>query len=59
MSTLAEQMSDIMPRLTATMDAWVAAGWPYDGPIWEAREAVFLELRAWNERAEAASYPAE
>lgn len=50
-ATLGEQLADISRRLTAATNAWVAAGYPDDGPVVEAREAVFADLRAFNERA--------
>lgn len=47
-----EQLDAIMRDLNATGAAWKAAGYGYDTPEWEAREAVFTRLRAWNaERA--------
>jgi hypothetical protein len=48
---LGEQLDEISRDLDAAGDAWVAAGYPYEGPTWEAREAVFARLRAWNARA--------
>jgi hypothetical protein len=44
----AEQIDAIMRDLDATTDAWVAAGYGYDTPEAEAREAVFARLKAWN-----------
>lgn len=43
-----EQLDAIIRDLDATSAAWVAAGYGYDSPEWEAREAVFARLRAWN-----------
>lgn len=37
-----------MRDLDATTAAWAAAGHGYDTPEYEAREAVFARLRAWN-----------
>jgi hypothetical protein len=44
----AAELDAIMRDLDATGVAWEAAGYPYDGPESEAREAVFDRLRAWN-----------
>jgi hypothetical protein len=49
--TLGQQLDDIMRRLDSTTVAWAAAGHPDAGPVFEAREAVFLDLREWNMRA--------
>lgn len=38
----------ISDAMEAATDAWVAAGHPLDGPVADAREAVFMELRRWN-----------
>jgi hypothetical protein len=43
-----EQLDDIRRRLTAATDRWAAAGHPFDGPIADARETVFADLRVWN-----------
>ena len=48
--TAGEQLDAIMRDLDATTDAWVAAGYGYDTPEWEAREAVYARLHAWNQR---------
>ena len=48
--TAGEQLDAIMRDLDATSTAWVAAGYGYDTPEWEAREAVFARLNAWNQR---------
>lgn len=45
-----EQLDAIMRDLDATSAAWVAAGYGYDTPEWEAREAVFARLKEWNAR---------
>lgn len=45
-----EQIDQIMDRLSATGEAWVASGFRYDTPEYAAREAAFDELRAWNAR---------
>ncbi len=45
-----EELDEIMRDLDRTGAAWVAAGYGYDTPEHEAREAVFRRLRAWNER---------
>ena len=44
-----QQLDAIMRDLDATGAAWEAAGYPFDGPEAEAREAVFARLRAWND----------
>lgn len=49
--TLGEQLQGIMRRLDAAGDAWTAAGYPYEGPVYDARETVFRDLRAFNDRA--------
>lgn len=46
--SLGAQLDLITTDLDTTGAAWVAAGYPYDGPVWEAREAVFARLREWN-----------
>lgn len=43
-----EQLDEIMRDLDTTGAAWAAAGHPDNGPEFEAREAVFGRLRAWN-----------
>ena len=43
-------LADIMRRLSVAGDAWAASGYGYDGDAYQAREAVFAELRAWNEK---------
>lgn len=43
-----EELDEIMRDLDATGEAWVAAGYGYDTPEFEAREAVFARLKAWN-----------
>lgn len=42
------ELDAISTDLDATTAAWAAAGHPFDGPEYEAREAVFRRLRAWN-----------
>lgn len=49
MSTAGEELDAIMRDLDAAGEAWVAAGYGYDTPEHEAREAVFARLKAWNE----------
>lgn len=49
--TLGEQLDALMKRMDAATDAWRDAGHPYDGPVYEAREAVYAALRAWTEQA--------
>lgn len=44
-----EQLDAIARDLDATTTAWAAAGYPFDGPEAEAREAVFARLHEWNE----------
>ena len=46
-----EQLDGIMRDLDQTGAAWKAAGYPYGGPEWEAREAVFLRLTRVERRA--------
>lgn len=43
-----EQLGAIARDLDRTGEAWEAAGYPSDGPEYEAREAVFARLREWN-----------
>jgi hypothetical protein len=47
-ATKAEELDAIMTDLDRTGEAWVAAGYPYEGPTFEAREAVYARLKAWN-----------
>jgi hypothetical protein len=42
------ELDVIMGDLDATTAAWAAAGYPFDGPRADAREAVFARLHAWN-----------
>jgi hypothetical protein len=51
----ADEIDAIMADLDATGAAWQAAGYPFDGPEADAREAVFRRLRAWNEARAARS----
>lgn len=53
--TAGERLDAIMRDLDATTAAWVAAGYGYDTPEHEAREAVFARLKAWNEARTTAS----
>lgn len=46
--TAGEQLDAIMRDLDRASDAWVAAGYGYDTPEYEAREAVFARLKEWN-----------
>jgi hypothetical protein len=48
-TTAAGQLAAISRDLDTTGEAWQAAGYPWDGPVWEAREAVFARLRQWND----------
>lgn len=48
--TAGEQLGAIGRDLDRTGEAWVAAGYPFEGPIFEAREAVFARLKEWNAR---------
>lgn len=48
-----EQLDEIGRDLDRTGAAWVAAGYPSDGPEFEAREAVFARLREWNRQQDA------
>lgn len=50
--TAGAQLDAIMRDLDRTSAAWVAAGYGYDTPEYEAREAVFAQLREWNRRQE-------
>ena len=45
----AAELDAIIADLDATSAAWVAAGYGYDTPEHDAREAVFARLHAWNE----------
>lgn len=45
-----EQLDAIMRDLDATTKAWAAAGYGYDTPEDEAREAVFARLKVWNKQ---------
>lgn len=54
--TLGQQLDDLMQRMDAATKAWAEAGHPFEGPVAEAREAVFVDLRAFNERCAAAGY---
>ena len=49
--TLGEELDAIMRDLDRTGAAWEAAGYGYDTPEYEAREAVFARLREWNAKA--------
>lgn len=49
--SLGEQLREISDRLDAATTAWVAADYPMDGPVHDAREAVFADLRAWTAKA--------
>ena len=52
MTTTTSSRWDELDAISADLDragqAWVGAGYPYDGPTFEAREAVFARLRTWN-----------
>lgn len=48
--TAGEQLAEIMRDLDRAGDAWEAAGYPFDGPTADAREAVFARLADWNRR---------
>lgn len=54
--TLGDQLGEIMARMDVATDAWAAAGHPHDGPIADAREAVYADLRAFNERCTQRGY---
>jgi hypothetical protein len=43
-----QQIDKIMHDMDEASAAWVAAGYPFEGPEFEAREAVFARLRQWN-----------
>jgi hypothetical protein len=43
-----EELDAIMRDMDETTAAWAAAGRRFDGPEFEAREAVFARLKAWN-----------
>jgi hypothetical protein len=49
----AAELDAIMAELDATGASWKAAGYPFDGPEAEAREAAFARLEAWNIAREA------
>lgn len=42
------QLDAIIDALDQATAAWVAAGYPMNGPEHDAREAVFARLREWN-----------
>lgn len=46
------ELDAIMRDLDAAGAAWVKAGYPFGGPEFEAREAVFTRLHAWNKARE-------
>lgn len=46
--TAGEELDGIMRDLDSTGAAWVAAGYRFEGPEFEAREAVFARLKTWN-----------
>jgi hypothetical protein len=48
MAGTAAELDAIGRDLDATGAAWEAAGYGYDTPEYEAREAVFARLKAWN-----------
>lgn len=52
MNGTAEEFDAITRDLDATTAAWVAAGYGYDTPEDQAREAVFVRLREWNKARE-------
>jgi hypothetical protein len=47
-SGTAAELDAIARDLDVTGAAWEAAGYPFDGPEAEAREAVFARLKEWN-----------
>jgi hypothetical protein len=49
MANAGEQLDAIMRDMDAATAAWVEAGYPWDGPVTDAREAVFARLREWNQ----------
>ena len=52
MNGTAAEFDEITADLDATTAAWVAAGYHFDGPEFEAREAVFARLKEWNKARE-------
>lgn len=44
-----QQLDAIMQAMDEATAVWVTAGYPFDGPEADAREAVFARLRQWNE----------
>lgn len=48
--TAGEELDAIMRDLDATGAAWVASGYGYGSPEDQAREAVFVRLRQWNDQ---------
>jgi hypothetical protein len=56
-SNLGEELDAIMRDLDEAGKAWVAAGYGYDTPEYEAREAVFARLKAWNKKAASRGHP--
>lgn len=47
-----EQLDGILRDLDRTTAEWVAAGYPFEGPVFDAREAVFARLKEWNRARE-------
>lgn len=44
-----EELAVIMRDMDATYATWQAAGYGYDTPEDQAKEAVYERLRAWSE----------
>lgn len=42
------ELDAITRDMDAATSAWAWAGYPLEGPIFEAREDVFRRLRVWN-----------
>jgi hypothetical protein len=45
-----QQLGEIMRDMNEATAAWVAAGYGEGTPEEQAREAVFVRLREWNDR---------
>lgn len=50
-----QELDAIMRDMDEATAAWAKAGRRFDGPEFEAREAVFARLKAWNKKREQAT----
>lgn len=46
--SLGERLDEITRRMDKATELWARCGHPSSGPIHDAREAVFADLRAWT-----------